>query len=172
MENRTASPEPVDLVTIGRNIVGQYQTADFESEVTLTCPDELSICSYPAIIRKILSELADNAISHNTRSTPCVEITVRSGDDNTAEIVVTDNGPGIPQFEVEVLADGSETPLEHSRGLGLWFVNWAVTRLGGSVSFEASTTGTAVVVKIPDLRMSGTDSESGPIGRMGTDVDD
>lgn len=62
----------------------------------------------------------------------------------------------------ERVVDMFDEALEHSRGLGLWFVNWAVTRLGDSVSFEASTTGTAVVVKIPDLRMSGTDSESGP----------
>jgi signal transduction histidine kinase len=152
MENRTASPEPVDLVTIGRDIVEQYRTADSESELTLTCPDELSICSYPAIIRKLLSELVDNAISHNTESTPCVEVTVRSCDDSTAEIVVADNGPGIPDRERAVLTDGTETQLKHGRGIGLWTVKWAVTQLGGDIVFGVNDPdGSIVTVRLPDV---------------------
>jgi signal transduction histidine kinase len=152
MENRTASPEPVDLVAIGRDIVEQYRTADSESELTLTCPDELSICSYPAIIRRLLSELVDNAISHNTESTPCVEVTVRSCDDSTAEIVVADNGPGIPDRERAVLTDGTETQLKHGRGIGLWTVKWAVTQLGGDIVFgENDPDGSIVTVRLPDV---------------------
>jgi signal transduction histidine kinase len=152
MENRTASPEPVDLVAIGRDIVEQYRTADSGSELTLTCPDELSICSYPAIIRKLLSELVDNAISHNTESTPCVEVTVRSCDESTAEIVVADNGPGIPERERAVLTDGTETQLKHGRGIGLWMVKWAVTQLGGDIAFGGNDPdGSIVTVRLTDV---------------------
>ncbi|PYZ02688.1 hypothetical protein C8039_03810 [Halogeometricum sp. wsp3] len=34
-----------------------------------------------------------------------------------------------------------ETPLQHSSGLGLWLVNWAVTRYGGSFRISATEQG-------------------------------
>jgi hypothetical protein len=57
---------------------------------------------------------------------------------------------------VLVAGDGtdadSETALEHGNGLGLWFVNWIVTRYGGSFGIEADdseTTGTVATVRLP-----------------------
>ncbi|WP_299269810.1 ATP-binding protein [Halorientalis sp.] len=166
MENRTESPEPLNLVTIGRDIVEQYRAADSETELTLSCPDELSIYSYPAIIRRLLSELVDNAISHNTESTPYVEITVRSCDESTAEILVADNGPGIPERERAVLTEGTETQLKHGRGIGLWTVQWAVRQLGGGIAFEENNPdGSIVTVRLPDVeyasRREGRDRYAG-----------
>lgn len=152
IEHRTASPELVDLVRIGRDVLDQHRTADSESELTLSSPDELSIRSYPAIIRKLLSELVDNAISHTGESTSRVEIIMRSCDGTTAEIAVADNGSGIPERERAVLTEGTETQLKHGRGIGLWTVQWAVTQLGGEIAFEENgPEGSIVTVRLPDV---------------------
>lgn len=151
MENSTDSPEPVNLVTIAADVAQQYQDTDSDGELTLSCPDELSIRSHPALVRKLLSELVDNALSHTGGSAPCVEITVRSCGEPAAEMIVADNGPGIPEHERSVLTDGTETQLKHGRGIGLWMVKWAVIQLGGEIDFtENDPHGSVVTVRLPD----------------------
>jgi signal transduction histidine kinase len=151
MQASTELPEPVDLVAIAREVAEQYRTGVPESEITLFCPDELTITSHQTVIRKLLSELVDNAVSHVDGSRPRVKIEVRSRGETTAEIVVSDDGPGIPDRERAVLTDGTETPLEHGRGIGLWTVKWAVTQLGGEIDFEANDSeGSVVNVRLHD----------------------
>jgi len=60
---------------------------------------------------------------------------VTSGDD-TVTITVADDGPGIPEKERAVLAQGRETPFDHTSGLGLWLVTWIVGDSGGEIDFE------------------------------------
>jgi sensor histidine kinase regulating citrate/malate metabolism len=60
-----------------------------------------------------------------------------------------DQGPGIPTRERRILADGTESQLEHGRGIGLWFVNWAVMQLGGALFFEENEpTGSVVTIRL------------------------
>jgi signal transduction histidine kinase len=145
MQASTEAPEPVDLVAIARDVTDQYRTAVPESEIALTCPDELTVSSHRTVVRKLLSELVDNAVSHVDGSPSRVEVGVRSRGENTAEITVADDGPGIPERERAILTDGTETPLEHGRGVGLWTVKWAVTQLGGELAFESNDSGGSVV---------------------------
>lgn len=65
---------------------------------------------------------------------------------------VTDDGPGIPDTEIAVLDEDTETALEHGSGLGLWVVQSGVTALGGEVSFETPEEGgTTVRLRIPGV---------------------
>lgn len=98
--------------------------------------------------------LIENAIEHNTASQPRVTVTVQSGPDHT-HVHVRDNGPGLPAVEREVLATGSETPLQHGSGLGLWLVHWCVTAFGGDISFDdADPHGTIVTLAFPSVDAS------------------
>lgn len=86
-----------------------------------------------------LEEVVRNAIVHNDRAEPTVEVTVDvDGPPGTGEVAVSvaDDGPGVPGAEQEVLTEGDETPLTHASGVGLWLVNWAVSKSGGRLSFE------------------------------------
>ena len=56
-------------------------------------------------------------------------------------VTVADDGPGIPENTVEVLARGEETQLTHGDGLGLWLVYWVVSLLGGSIEVDTPTSG-------------------------------
>lgn len=55
-------------------------------------------------------------------------------------VTVTDNGPGIPKAERQVVTDGNETPLEHASGVGLWVVRWIVDAADGRLQFYSEET--------------------------------
>ncbi|WP_197409880.1 ATP-binding protein, partial [Haloferax profundi] len=64
-------------------------------------------------------------------------------------IHVTDNGPGIPDTELTVLESGTETPLQHISGLGLWLVHWIIDRSNGRLRFaENQPRGTVAIVRL------------------------
>ena len=151
----TGSAESVDLVEIVSDVVEEYRDGERAGEITLSSPDELTVSSHRMVIREVVSELVDNALTHTEESSPQVDVLVRQGDDAVAEIAVMDNGPGIPDRERKILAEGTETPLEHGQGLGLWFVNWGVRQLGGDLTFGENDPGGSVVT----IRLYRTNSE-------------
>ncbi|MGB9985490.1 ATP-binding protein [Salarchaeum japonicum] len=101
------------------------------------------------VLRIILHELIENAVEHTDSDTPTVTITTTQTT-HGVRVSVRDYGPGIPERERAVVQDGEETPLEHGTGVGLWFVSWAVTRLGGDLSFRDVDPGSCVQVTLPD----------------------
>ena len=58
-----------------------------------------------------------------------VDIEVETTTDDIPQPRIADNDPGIPEQERDILTESSETQLEHGLGVGLWFVNWAVSHL-------------------------------------------
>ena len=146
MTAATGSPEPVDLAEAARTVVDRHRPSDAEGDLTLDCPDSLVVASHRQVVEAVLSELVDNALTH-AGDAPTVEVRVRQGAD-AAEITVADDGSGIPERERHVVDDGAETQLEHGRGLGLWFVNWAVTQLGGDLAFGDGSEGATVTVRL------------------------
>ncbi|TQQ82834.1 PAS domain S-box protein [Halonotius terrestris] len=111
-----------------------------------------------------LLELIDNFIQHNDQPTPTVTVTAtphtEMGAAEWVEIVVTDNGPGIPMYEWQAIQAGEETPLEHGTGLGLWLVHWTVSLLGGEVRIEEDDTGTKAVLTLPRADGNGKSTDN------------
>ncbi|TKX80975.1 PAS domain S-box protein [Halorubrum sp. SD626R] len=103
-------------------------------------------------LRDAVSELVENALVHDPASDTAVEVSARDDGDEVV-LTVTDDGPGIDAMEKAVVEAGQESPLKHGSGLGLWFVNWVVTRYGGSFQVAArdgpDVTGTVATVRIP-----------------------
>ncbi len=109
-------------------------------------------------IGRAVEELAENAIRHNDSADGWVAIDVEVESD-TVSIVVSDDGPGIPAMERNVVS-GERSPesLYHGSGLGLWMVSWIVRRSGGALTFESSDRGGAAVrVRVPRASSSDTD---------------
>ena len=99
-------------------------------------------------IRLALRELVDNAARHGESTVDC-EV---DRDDDGVTVRVHDDGPGLDEYERQVLDEGRETPLRHGSGLGLWLVNWAVTGANGTVTADADgEEGTTVTVRLPSV---------------------
>jgi signal transduction histidine kinase len=106
------------------------------------------VTSHRRIIRRVLVELVENALVHADADDPSVGLSIRHCDGAT-ELVVVDDGPGLPEREQEILAAETETQLKHGQGIGLWFVHWAVTQLGGDLEFaQNEPTGSVVTVRL------------------------
>jgi signal transduction histidine kinase len=99
-------------------------------------------------VRTVVAELVSNGMKHAEMDEPPVRISVRKSADN-AVLTIEDEGPGIPEQEYAVLDSVEQSQLRHGRGLGIWMVQWVVTRLGGSLSFDADNSGTVVTVRLP-----------------------
>jgi PAS domain S-box-containing protein len=64
-------------------------------------------------------------------------------------VVIGDDGPGIPEEELIPIEAGTETNLNHGRGLGLWQLRWGVDKLNGELSFDTNE-GTTIRISVPD----------------------
>jgi sensor histidine kinase regulating citrate/malate metabolism len=83
---------------------------------------------------------------------PSVHLSVTVEEESDTVVVsVADDGPGIPSLEQRSVTAGEESPLQHTNGLGLWFVRWMVTNSGGSMRIEDNDPAGAVV----ELRLIG-----------------
>ena len=96
-----------------------------------------------------LAELVENAIVHNDAENPRVAVTADPSGQRV-ELTVSDNGPGIPSYELDVLDQGGETSLLHGSGAGLWLVQTAVENSDGTVTYDTDDDdGTTVRVRLP-----------------------
>lgn len=72
-------------------------------------------------------------------------------EDGMLEVVVADEGPGLPGWAVALLSDPDPpAPIGRSGGLGLWMVRRAVTEAGGTLECGTGASGGAcVTVRVP-----------------------
>jgi PAS domain S-box-containing protein len=127
---------------------------DATIDVSVDLPASRGICA-GIELRRAIEELVDNALSHDDDLSTTVTMTASSAGESV-EIVVVDDGPGIPSIEAAVIETGRETQIDHGRGLGLWLVNWIVTRYGGSfqvrpASEREDASGTVATVSLPAI---------------------
>ncbi|WP_435128608.1 sensor histidine kinase [Halobaculum sp. D14] len=146
----TGERERVDLADRVRDAVDAVATSNRDgardAEFTVEAPDDLVVEAHP-LIGYAVQQIVENAVVHNDRK-PEVSVTVTETPTD-AVVTVTDNGPGIPAEEVDVLLEGEETQLKHSSGLGLWMVNWIVRRCDGTLDTRsAEPRGSTVTITI------------------------
>lgn len=114
--------------------------------VTTSIPDDATLVSDAETLAVVLRSPLENAVTHGeSRVTVSVDST-----ESGCTIEICDDGPGIPAAELNSLAAGRETALQHGRGLGLWELKWGVDKLDGCLSFDTDD-GTAVTIQLPDL---------------------
>ena len=138
-------PRNADVV-ITAPPVESFRTDYPGATIALDAPETCRIVGDPSI-EIAMQELIENALEHADRPDPTVHIDLTTAGDD-ARIEIRDDGPGIPEQELRVLAAGTETPMEHASGVGLWLVTWTVDRVGGTVEFETDETGTTAVVTL------------------------
>jgi len=147
MTDLSAVTSKMELVTTIREAISEAQTNYPDAEISLSAPDSVQVTSHQSIVNRLAYELIENAIVHSTESDD-VEIHIFLDDRETPVLRVEDTGPGLPDHERELLTEADETQLNHGLGVGLWFVKWAVTQLGASLTVERATAeGTVILVR-------------------------
>jgi len=138
----------VDVVETVENVVRELRTEHPSAEIDSALP-ESALARGHETFELALSELFENAIVHSDREEPTVEVTVVAGEESV-EIRVADDGPGLDDTDRRALLRGTETPLEHTQGLGLWLVQWAVEVADGTIDIEENDPrGTLITVRLP-----------------------
>ncbi|MBB6645385.1 PAS domain-containing protein [Halobellus ruber] len=136
--------EPIELfermVQLMNAFEERYPQTDFELTLPANDPCEVTVSG----LLTAIEEAVENAVKHNDNPEPSVAVTVDRRSSDWVEIEITDNGPGIPSNELEVL-DRGETALKHADRLGIWLIYWVVNKAGGEFSVSRGDSDTTTV---------------------------
>ena len=120
----------------------------------------LSVRAHPNLVLAV-ENLLENAVEHGDtlevagrEADVSVTASARAGE---VTLSVVDGGPGIPECERTAVERGTETPLRHGSGLGLWLVRWIVDRSGGDLAFEHADGRTTVRLRLDGERVTATE---------------
>jgi len=140
-----------DLRAVARSLVADARETHPNASFSVIAPESVWVIADKGI-RYAIEHAVRNAVEHNDRETPSVTVSVESGDrDGHGVVRVADDGPPIPDTEVEVLKQDVETSSTyHGTGVGLWVILWCVESLGGELVFEENTPrGNVVSISLP-----------------------
>lgn len=137
-----AQPRRVRLALLVQAVVASFRAAAVVRGIGLEhqCPNDITVETDPDLLRRILSNLVDNAIKFT--SSGAVSVQVAAGDLDV-EIAVRDSGPGIaPEHHRLVFEDLVQLPgqgLDHrsGHGLGLGIVRRAAALLRVDIKLES-----------------------------------
>ncbi|WP_435068699.1 PAS domain S-box protein [Haloplanus sp. C73] len=138
-----------DLATVLADCIDRLRQDVPAAEVCATLPDRLAVVGHE-LLPYAFENVLENAVEHNDAAEPTVSVELtQPPDGDRAAVRITDNGPGLPPVERQVLQTTEETQLTHSTGLGLWLTNWIVRKSSGRVDVDCSASGTTVVIELP-----------------------
>ena len=147
--SESVEPTPIEFGQLIRRVAAKTASDYPETEMSVSGPTQLAVSGTNSV-GSALQELFTNAVIHNDSDEPrlCAEL---SADEKYATLSVTDNGPGISEFDRDVLESGGAIDkLSHGSGLGLWLVYWAITRSGGDIRVDdCEPRGTEITIRLP-----------------------
>ncbi|HVE48968.1 MAG TPA: HAMP domain-containing sensor histidine kinase, partial [Casimicrobiaceae bacterium] len=143
-ESAQTPAAPVDLSILAKTVVDELQPLAAQKSIVLEvdAPASVWVLSQGDALRILLTNLIDNAIRY-TATSGRVDVDVQLGD-ATAQVIVQDNGPGIPIDERERVFDrfyrGRDAAAGGS-GLGLAIVRQIAALHGGRVELLGTESG-------------------------------
>ncbi|HKJ59214.1 MAG TPA: HAMP domain-containing sensor histidine kinase [Halobacteriales archaeon] len=137
---------PVDVVEVVEERIDIVRSTHPDVSLSVDLPEEAWVAAGP-VLASVVDNVVENAIEHNDGD-PSVHVSVEA--DEVVRVRVDDDGPGIPEREVEMFENGEGSQLDHGNGLGLWLVKWIVEGADGDLRFDSSPAGgTRVVIELP-----------------------
>ncbi|EMA68176.1 PAS/PAC sensor signal transduction histidine kinase [Halorubrum aidingense JCM 13560] len=155
---------PTDLRAVGRSLVGEARETYPNATFSVTAPRAAWVIADKGI-HYAIEHAIRNAVEHNDRETPSVTVSVENGGEEGHGVVrIADNGPPIPETEIEVLrADVETSSTFHGTGVGLWVIQWCVESLGGELTFEENhPRGNVVCISLPKASKPESKPKSDP----------
>jgi len=147
--NEPREPTPIDLAQMARGVADEAANDWPDADIDVTGPSQL-VVSATGSIQTALEELFTNAVIHNDEEEPCVRVKLAI-DESWGTLSVRDNGPGIPEFDRDVLESGEAIKtLSHGSGLGLWKVYWSIKHSEGQICVDdREPRGTEITIGLP-----------------------
>jgi signal transduction histidine kinase len=146
--------EPVELSELGRAVLAEFELGTAERAVrsALEMTDgQVWALADPGSVARIVRILLDNAVRV---SPPGSEIKVELHNGSSAELSVSDQGPGIPAEDREVIFErfqrGRDTGGKAGFGLGLAIGRELAERMGGQLVLDDSYgPGARFILRLP-----------------------
>jgi two-component system OmpR family sensor kinase len=167
-QQRTLEREPVDLVALAREAAADFGAVAPDRPFEQQLEGEMVVLGDRIRLRQMIDNLLANAWTHTPTATPVRLSVRRRGQD--AELVVADEGPGIPPeaqervFERFWRADPGRTRQRGGTGLGLAIVASIVAAHGGTVDLASTPgRGTIFTVHLPLATPGRSSSDSIPV---------
>jgi K+-sensing histidine kinase KdpD len=126
--------EPVDVVPHIEERVQGVRAAHPDADVQTDIPEEAWVYA-DWLVGTVLDNVVENVVVH-AEGQVRLRVTVDEVG-NTVGVRISDNCPTMPENERAMFGEDAETPLRHSRGVGLWLVRFVMESYGGSVDVEA-----------------------------------
>ncbi|AXG05540.1 PAS domain S-box protein [Haloplanus rubicundus] len=147
---------PVAAGSLVERIVADAREATPDAEVHVDVRTDATVSVAERALAAAVENLLENAVRHHDGEGierpdggPWATVTVDRVD-GALVVRVADDGPGIPDAELDAIEAGEETDLQHGSGLGLWVVHWAVATLGGDVTYaDREPRGTVATLRMP-----------------------
>jgi PAS domain S-box-containing protein len=142
-EDREHRPVPVDAILESeiRDVTQSYDDA------TVTMEDVPRVhVRANQMLSSVFRNILENAIRHNDREVPEVEVSVQERTDRV-EVRIGDNGPGVPEdIRADIFGRGEKGLESKGTGIGLYLVSQLVAEYGGEVWVEDNDPKGAVFV--------------------------
>ena len=136
-EPNATQRSPTEIGDMVRDLVYETRASHSTAELSLDVQAAVSVNADQGL-RYAVKHAIVNAIVHNDDN-PSVEVLVTTNDDQGV-IRIADNGPPIPDVEIDVLKeDVATSSTYHGSGVGLWVMQWCVDSLGGKLTFETNS---------------------------------
>ena len=153
-QQRALEQERVDLVALAHEAATDFAAIAPQRPFTTALDGEAIVLGDRVRLRQVIDNLLTNARTHTPVETP-MHLTVRC-DGDIAELIVADEGPGIPSaaqervFERFWRGDPGRSRARGGTGLGLSIVASIVAAHGGTVDLtSAPGEGTTFTVRLP-----------------------
>lgn len=124
---------------------------------SITSPEDLAFYSDAKRLKIVMSNLITNAFKHHAPddiAEAYVNIDIKMVE-NQLQIIISDNGPGIPDEEQGKIFNMfyRATHKSEGTGLGLYLVKEIIENLKGTIALDSKPNeGTTFTIEIPDLR--------------------
>jgi len=149
MLREDAEPKQVSLDHVLSQQVEEVRSAYPEAVFTVeeSVPDEAVVAD--EMLSSVFRNLLQNAVQHNDETPPIIEVSASVTED-TVEVRIADNGPGVPEhLREEVFGKGERGLDSPGAGIGLYLVRSLVESYGGDVWIEDNDpTGAVFVVEL------------------------
>lgn len=149
--------QPLDLGTLVTEVAARAKALG-ERTITTTCEDDVWVSGDPDLLEQAMLNIVRNAIQH-TSVGGRIDMVCKA-DGPRAVLTIADDGPGIPEEELNRVFDrfyraqGPRPADSGGSGLGLAIVKGLVELHGGTVSVTNRTAGTGAVftITLPRIR--------------------